>query len=86
MGREGPTRHLSTDFFFFASAGPGKRQCSCLFLGGGFYVLFCFNFFFDLRGLSVGENPKTRGPSPEMPKTGSPLAKGGLMIIYKWEK
>jgi hypothetical protein len=40
-------------------------------------------FFFNPRGISVGafsgvENAKMWGLSPEMPKTGSPLAKGGL--------
>jgi hypothetical protein len=40
-------------------------------------------FFFNPREISVGafsgvENAKMRGSSPEMPKTGSPLAKGKL--------
>jgi hypothetical protein len=48
-----------------------------------FFLTFCFN----LRGISVGafgifgvENSKTRGSRPGMPKTGSPLAKGELII------
>jgi hypothetical protein len=28
------------------------------------------------------ENAKVRGSSPEMPKTGSPLAKGELLVRY----
>jgi hypothetical protein len=31
------------------------------------------------RGVFGADNSKIRGPSPEMPQTGSPLAKGGLV-------
>jgi hypothetical protein len=55
-----------------------------LFFWGGFYDLFFSpQLFFNPREISVGafsgvENAKMWGPSPEMPKTGSPLAKGEL--------
>ena len=58
-------------------------------MGGGFYDLFFFQlFFFNPREISVGafsgvENAKMRGSSPEMPKTGSPLAKGELTALAK---
>jgi hypothetical protein len=46
-------------------------------------TFFFPNFFFNPRGISVGAfsgvgNAKMRGSSPEMTKTGSPLAKGEL--------
>ena len=57
------------------------------FFWGGVYDLFFFQLFFNPRGISVGafsgvENAKIRGPSPEMPKTGSPLAKGELTELF----
>jgi hypothetical protein len=47
-------------------------------------TFFFPTFFFNFRAVSVGafsgvENAKMRGSSPEMPKTGSPLAKGELL-------
>jgi hypothetical protein len=46
-------------------------------------TFFFSNFFFNPRGISAGafsgvENSKMWGSSPEMPKTGSPLAKDEL--------
>jgi hypothetical protein len=48
-------------------------------------TFFFSNFFFYPREISVGafsgvENAKMWGSSPEMPKTGSPLAKGELVV------
>ena len=34
-----------------------------------------------MGAFSVVENAKMRGPGPEMPKTGSPLAKGEIVPI-----
>jgi hypothetical protein len=53
-------------------------------IGVVFMAFFVSNFFFNPREISVGafsgvENAKMWGSSPEMPKTGSPLAKGGLV-------
>ena len=50
-------------------------------------TFFFSNFFFNPREISVGafsgvENAKMWGSSPEMPKTGSPLAKGGLRVCH----
>ena len=52
---------------------------------------FFSDFFFNPRGISVGAfsgvgNTKTWGSSPEMPKTGSPLAKGELRAQQSAEK
>jgi hypothetical protein len=59
------------------------------FFGGGFYDLFFFPLFFESPGGFSGgvfgvENAKTRVSGPEIPKTGSPLAKGELMYVYKY--
>jgi hypothetical protein len=56
-----------------------------LFFWGGFYDLFFSKFVFNPREIPVGafsgvENAKMWGSSPEMPKTGSPLAKGELLV------
>jgi hypothetical protein len=60
------------------------------FFGGWFlsHDLFFFQLvFFNLREISVGafsgvENAQMWGLSPEMPKTGSPLAKGELRSSF----
>jgi hypothetical protein len=53
------------------------------FFGGGFMAFFSPTFFLSPGDFSGGVfgvgNAKTRGSSPEMPKTGSPLAKGELV-------
>ena len=54
-------------------------------------TFFFFQLFFNPRGISVGafsgvENAKLWGSSPEMPKTGSPLAKGELRAQQSAEK
>ena len=54
-------------------------------------TFFFPTFFFNPRGISVGafsgvENAKMWGSSPEMPKTGSPLAKGELRAQQSAEK
>jgi hypothetical protein len=69
-----------------------------LFVWDGFYDLFFPTFFLNPRKISVGAfsgvgNAKTRGSSPEMSKTGSPLAKDelasvGMMVVTRgrtWE-
>jgi hypothetical protein len=52
------------------------------FFWGGFYDLFFPQLFLSPGDFSGGvfgvENAKTPGSSPEIPKTGSPLAKGEL--------
>jgi hypothetical protein len=56
-----------------------------LLFWGGFYDLFFSPTFFLIPGrfqwgaFSGVENAKMWGSSPEMPKTGSPLAKGELI-------
>jgi hypothetical protein len=62
--------------FFLAPAGQHKRQFSCLFWGGSFYDLFFLGVF------GVEKKAKTQGSSPEIPKTGPPLAKGELPAQY----
>ena len=70
--------------FFFGVSGPAQKAVPVPFFGGGgFYDLFFPDFFFYLRrdfsgGVFGVGKAKTRGSSPEMPKTGSLLAKGEL--------
>jgi hypothetical protein len=61
------------------TSGPAQQAVLVPFFWGGFYDLFFFcNFFLYPEDFSWGVfgvgNAKTRGSSPEMPKTGCPLA------------
>jgi hypothetical protein len=71
--------NLNPDFFG-ASAGQHKRQCSCLFSGGGWP--FSFSPFLSpghfSRGIFGFQSTKTWGPSRKTLKIGPPLAQSGL--------
>jgi hypothetical protein len=46
---------LNPDFFFLRQRASAKGCARALFLGVVFMIFFFFNFFFNLRGISVGE-------------------------------
>jgi hypothetical protein len=69
---------LNPDYFFGAS-GPAQKEVLAPFWG--WFSWLSPPQLFNPRGISVGafsgvENAKIWGSSPEMPKAGSPLAKG----------
>jgi hypothetical protein len=80
---EGSSCLTPTFFWRQWASTKGSARALVPFFGGVVFMTFFSNFFY-LRGISVGafselKIPKPRGASPEMPKTGSPLAKGELI-------